>query len=123
LQALSEHDWNGNVRELKKQIEHAAREGGDVLFSWNFKLSEPLAAADRPGDEPAPRDRGIRQSPREPKAMKEVEREAIMEALQATRGNKVQAAKSLEIALQTLYSRMDRHDIPRDFGAPRPLPK
>ncbi len=45
------------------------------------------------------------------RATAEAERQAIREALQATRGNKSQAARLLRVDYKTLYLKMKRYSI------------
>ena len=45
------------------------------------------------------------------RSLKEVERETIINALRATNGNKVEAARALQIDRTTLYNKMKRYGI------------
>lgn len=90
LRALAAHDWPGNLRELKAVMVHAAgrRPSGGVALDdlpEDYRVTggaRPLAALDR------------------------AERDAIVVALRAAGGNKVQAARELGVSRTTLYARM-----------------
>ncbi len=117
--ALLRHDWPGNVRELKNVIRKAALLASDVvtaehLPALNASLSVPSrAAAAEPGGE----DLSLREVAE--LATVQAEREVICRALEATKGNKSQAARLLRTDYTTLHAKMKRYGISaRDF-APR----
>jgi two-component system response regulator HydG len=88
--------WPGNVRELQSVIEHAvALCNGDQLSVED--LPEELRNARL-----APRAGAIR-------PLDDVEREHILAAMKATRGNKVEAAQALGIGLATLYRKLKQY--------------
>lgn len=90
LHALAAQEWPGNLRELKVVIAHAAgirSRGGIALgdLPAHYRVTtpvRPLAALDR------------------------AERDAIVNALRAADGNKVQAARDLGVSRTTLYARI-----------------
>lgn len=90
LHALAAHSWPGNLRELKAVIAHAAarRSSGGIALAdlpEGYRLTtpaRPLSALDR------------------------AERDAILVALRAADGNKVQAARELGLSRTTLYARI-----------------
>jgi DNA-binding NtrC family response regulator len=97
LTALTHHGWPGNVRELRNAVERAAVLGsGGLLDSKDFALSSgaqngsPTGALDLRSQVEA------------------VEREAIQRALQASNGNRRQAANLLGISLRTLFYKLRR---------------
>ena len=92
MRAIERYEWPGNVRELKNTLWRAAllAEGADIEPRH---LSLPQLA-DAP--EPAPA------------TLAEVERAAINSALEATGGNRVQAAQRLGIARSTLLEKLRR---------------
>jgi two-component system, NtrC family, response regulator AtoC len=99
LTALTRHSWPGNVRELRNAVERAAVLGsGGPLDSKDFALSNGSASAN--GSTGAALD--LRSQ------VEAVEREAIQRALQASNGNRRQAANLLGISLRTLFYKLRR---------------
>ncbi len=90
VQALTAHEWPGNLRELKAVIVHAAssRSSGGIALSdlpEQYRCTVPalpMAALDR------------------------AERDVIVMALRNADGNKVQAARELGVSRTTLYARI-----------------
>jgi two-component system response regulator FlrC len=97
--ALEHYSWPGNVRELANALERAAiLAGGTSIGAEHLALAEQRAPA--PGPPPAALDGTLR----------EIEREAIRRALEATGGHRKQAAARLGIGLRTLYEKI------KDYG-------
>jgi two-component system NtrC family response regulator len=95
LEALQSHVWPGNVRELANVIEHA------TIVSEN----PPVSVEDLPRDFTS---RGLRRKFAGPVTLRELENQAICEALDRHEGNKVAAAEELGISLKTLYNRLNQ---------------
>lgn len=94
LARLERAEWPGNVRQLENEIHRAVLLGeGNCIDVPD--LSDGLAESDIV----------VR-----PAKLATLERDAILEALQACRGNKVAAAGLLGVARQTLYNKI------RDYG-------
>jgi two-component system response regulator FlrC len=93
---LLAHDWPGNVRELGNALERAA-----ILSSGGTIEAEHLAFG---GGAPvgAPVLEGT---------LKEMEREAIRQALAATGGHRKRAAGRLGIGVRTLYDKLKEYDL------------
>ena len=93
---LQAYGWPGNIRELQNVIERAAilcRD--DRIGPTHLNLSQPLAAPASTG----------------PKTLKDLEREAILAALDAHAGNRRRAAEQLGLGLRTLYARLKEYGI------------
>ena len=120
--ALVNYDWPGNVRELKNVVESS------VLFASGSKidvtdLPAPLRAQAGVLDAPAhaeasagPHPEGIPAPPVGSstagllgKTIAEIEKEAILLALQASGGNRRKAAERLDIGLRTLQRKLKEY--------------
>jgi len=98
LDALSKHDWPGNVRELANVIEHAMilREEGPIGLEH---LPQRFNAAPRSL-------RPVRTIG--PVTLRELEMQAIYDALDRNEGNKPKAAEELGVSLKTLYNKLNQ---------------
>lgn len=92
MESLLQHDWKGNIRELKNVVERAAFlargteiNPEDFYFEINHKAAKP--------------DENIQ-------SIVDVEKNLIIQALEKTKGNKKQAAALLGIGLATLYRKL-----------------
>jgi DNA-binding NtrC family response regulator len=99
LAALESHPWPGNVRELKNVLAYA------LAFTDNGVIDEQHVRFTTQGGIDVDR------MPLHGQRLDRIERAAIKQTLAQTRGNKVQAAKSLGIALSTLYEKLKKCDI------------
>ena len=98
LEALKSHDWPGNVRELANVIEHAT-----ILCDRPPIAVEHLP--DRFSGRP-PRPHTLRTYG--PRTLREIEMQAIQEALERNEGSKPKAAEELGVSLKTLYNRLNQ---------------
>ena len=120
MRALVQAPWEGNVRELKNLVESMV-----VLTPSEEMRIEDLPAeyrAEPRGDEGADmgRDRAAPRgserveragTPDRPLTMDEIERRAILEALERTAGNRTQAAEMLGIGLRTLQRKLKEYRL------------
>ncbi|MFQ5655485.1 MAG: sigma 54-interacting transcriptional regulator, partial [Planctomycetota bacterium] len=91
--------WPGNVRELRNSVQRAA-----ILAPGQWILPEHLPPALRgPGE-------GRKASSEGPKALAEIEKEAILQALERCRGNRTQAARELGISRRKLLYRLKEYE-------------
>jgi DNA-binding NtrC family response regulator len=103
---LRRHRWPGNIRELQNAIERGLITcEGSLVTAAHLAISLPAQDA-VPPREPEPARQGI-----ESIALRELERKAIIDALQRTHGNKGRAAGLLGLTRFQLYSRLKRYDI------------
>ncbi len=96
LDALMNHRWPGNIRELKHTIEKA------IILSDSNKIQ--------------PHDLGLRYDKPSTKAadsqsLTESEKQTIINALEKAKGNLSQAAKILEISRTTLYAKIQKYNL------------
>jgi transcriptional regulator with PAS, ATPase and Fis domain len=135
LALLARHAWPGNIRELRNVLEQASLMTDDLLLTpAHFASTLPSAsvgAPDGPAGRAAPLDApaGPSAAPATaattnaaaelghlppgaiqplPQAIAELEARSIREALAATRGNKLAAARLLGISRATLYEKLAR---------------
>jgi transcriptional regulator with PAS, ATPase and Fis domain len=102
---LAQQPWPGNIRELRNVLEQVALMNDDLrLGAAHFQRAAAPAQAVRPP--PAPQSL--------PQAIAALEWQAIQEALAATGGNKVAAAKRLGISRATLYEKLALGTPPAD---------
>jgi len=106
MQALVRYSWPGNVRELKNLIENL------VIFS----KAPVLQLLDLPPEvrqEPATGSAKDAQSPArfEELKMSTIEKQAILQALEETGGNRLRAAQLLGIGLRTLQTKLKEYGM------------
>lgn len=92
LQALADYPWPGNLHELANVVARLAALGKKVTTA---DLPPGLAARPVAAEE----------------TIEGMSRRMVMDALEACRGNKVQAAKRLGIQRSTLYRILDKHGL------------
>lgn len=99
LQALMQHNWKGNIRELKNVIERSV-----ILSEGSSLLPESL-----PGDftQPLPGNRTQLSA----FDLASAEKIHIQKVMNHTQGNKTEAARLLNIALTTLYRKLEEYKI------------
>jgi DNA-binding NtrC family response regulator len=96
---LTAFDWPGNVRQLQNEIQRAVLlcEGTEIDAS-DLSISEARAAAEESSDTNFT-------------LLEGVERNAIIQMLHETGGNKLETAKRLGIGRQTLYNKIKAYGI------------
>ena len=115
LRSLTAYPWPGNVRELKNVIERMVIFCEDEELQarhlpYDFKPGHAPILSTLPGaaatlQPPISADEGILAAP-----LDEVEKRAIMKALEETGGNKTQAARVLGIGLRTLHRKLKQYE-------------
>ena len=102
LAMLTDHSWPGNVRELRNAVERAAVLGGSKpLDCSDFALAQTRNGS---GHVPLP----LNGSYDLRSQVEEVEKALIMRALEASGGNRREAASLLGISLRTLFYKLRR---------------
>jgi DNA-binding NtrC family response regulator len=103
LERLTAYDWPGNIRQLQNEIQRAVLlcEGGEVAAADLSITNVPTSIAMPVGEELDPNFT----------LLEGVERNAIVQTLKATAGNKVEAAKLLGVGRQTLYNKIKAYGI------------
>ncbi len=110
---LCSYGWPGNVRELENVIERAINRAGSggVLSVDLLELPSDRRSRTPPPATPPREAAGAQVRP-----LRELEREAIAEALSSCGGNVLRAAARLGIGRNTLYRKIERYHL-----APRPV--
>ena len=100
LEALKQHSWKGNIRELKNVIERS------VILTDNNVLNLDSLPLDLQGFSSGNTDK-----PRSNFDLAIAEKIHIQKVLNYTNGNKTETAKLLNIALTTLYRKLEEYKI------------
>jgi DNA-binding NtrC family response regulator len=91
MDVLLSYGWPGNVRELENMMERTA-----ILCEGEISPADlPIRAGD----------------PTRPVRWKEIERQAILDALAMNHDNRTQAARQLGISLRTLQYRLKEYQL------------
>jgi DNA-binding NtrC family response regulator len=97
---LGRYPWPGNVRELKSVMKRAALFAGDVLTAADLenvmKVSDSAASVAIPI--------GLR-------TLDELKREAVKQALAATGGKKMEAARLLDVEYRNFKRMLDKYEL------------
>jgi two-component system NtrC family response regulator len=99
LEALQQHTWKGNIRELRNVIERA------VILADTDKLDAAVLPLDFRWSQSASGGDGS------PLSLAAMEKQHIAKVLAHTRGNKTKAAELLGIGLTTLYNKIKEYDL------------
>ncbi len=101
MEMLVRCDWPGNVRQLQNEVQRAVLMcDGPVIDTYDLSVGSPA-------QDSAP---ALREQP-SLTLMQAMERSTIVQVLQETRGNKLEAARRLGIGRQTLYNKIKLYRI------------
>ncbi len=98
LKVLQDHDWKGNIRELRNIIERSVilTDGSELLVDslpFDFAIN-------------GTKDKNLPQF-----SMANAEKVHIQKILQYTKGNKAETARLLEIGIATLYRKIEEYKL------------
>ncbi len=118
IAALSSYDWPGNVRQLRNAMERAAAMTGTETVVGAADLPceivrGPTMPASRPPMPAGPRAAAVDLVPLDA-VLKDVERRLLLDALEKTGGNKLQAARLLGVKRTTFAARLRRAQLADD---------
>jgi DNA-binding NtrC family response regulator len=108
VDALLEHEWEGNVRELANVMEHAyIIAGGQPISPEHLPYSvRSQPAAPRTLNMKGAGAAGPAPTSEVPRTLEEIEMEHILRVLDKHKGSKPAAAAELGISLKTLYNKL-----------------
>lgn len=102
--AICQHRWPGNIRELRNAIEHAMLvSNGEVLRAEH--LPEPVTKKRTQGATNATQGAGMKNQ------VADLERQTIEQALHKTGGNRTHAALELGVSLRSLLYKIKKYGI------------
>ena len=113
---LAQHDWPGNIRELRNACERAVLLApGSVIEKGHLTIDEPKKSAQRFRSPTTPPPGMLTSDmPTQVRAtVAELEKQRILEALDKCAGNQTRAAELLGISRRTLINRLDEYGIAR----------
>jgi two-component system, NtrC family, response regulator AtoC len=117
MEAMVAYNWPGNVRELENVIQRAmVTSDSDHLEISNLPSEIADGSRADPGEclpdgEKSETDKPVEFSSREVTPLSTMEKLAMLNALELTRGNLALTAKKLEISRATLYRKIDKYDL------------
>ncbi len=100
MEALQQHPWKGNIRELRNVMERA------VILADHDEITSDLLPADLIQPESTPKDKLLSAF-----SLASAEKLHIRKVMNHTNGNKTKTAELLGIALTTLYRKLAEYDI------------
>jgi len=117
LEALVAYDWPGNVRELENVIQRAMVTSDSDRVEISNLPTEIVEKSGKASRECSPdvlnreAETATDFSSSEVTPLSTLEKEAMLNALNITRGNLALTAKKLEISRATLYRKIDKYDL------------
>ena len=102
IELIKNHDWPGNVRELENVLERAI----------NLTDGDTILPVHLPAYISQNKNKAVKQPLTSLKSIiEETEKEAIINCLKTTKGNKLKTAKRLNISRSSLYEKIERYGI------------
>ena len=100
IEALREHAWPGNIRELENAVEKGTLLGEDVMVASLGPATPSSVRRAAPATAVSSGASTLKD------AVASAERQAIVDALAAAGGNKRQAARLLDVSYKTLFNKL-----------------
>ncbi|HSO22111.1 MAG TPA: sigma-54 dependent transcriptional regulator [Chondromyces sp.] len=107
MEALMEHGWPGNVRELENVIHRTLLVSAGLELTLDDLPPAIAAGADPAAPEASPTPVAAAAS----KSLEDLEREAIVRAMETNRGNLSDVARELGIGRSTLYRKLEQYGL------------
>mgnify|MGYP001386885309 FL=1 len=120
MDALIIYDWPGNVRQLRSTVRGAVLQSTDVIEVQHLEFMEMGGgAATQPVAAPAIAfENGAPLKDHVKKHIAQIERQIILETLKSTKWNKAKTARVLQIAYNTLLSKINEYDLQHPTNSP-----
>jgi DNA-binding NtrC family response regulator len=116
LSLMRAYAWPGNIRELRNDLERAVLLGGGTEIGPEHlpleKMSRPSGRLP-PATERAPTPAVVPVATPGPTSMRDIGRQAIVDALARCAGSQVRAAELLGMPRRTFCSKLKEYQIPR----------
>jgi len=114
MRLLERYEWPGNIRQLEHVISQVVIVNGEAeltpeMLPTEIRQAERSVAAVTPDEETT-------DSPKAVLSISEMERQLILEALRLTSGSVPEAAKQLGLSPATLYRKVKKYGISRDWS-------
>jgi DNA-binding NtrC family response regulator len=108
MEALASHGWPGNVRELENVIHRTLLVAAGLELKLDDLPSNIIAAG---GPSPLPQSPVTTSIAGGPKSLEDLERDAIVSAMESNRGNLSDVARQLGIGRSTLYRKLEQYGL------------
>ncbi|MBN1521640.1 MAG: sigma-54-dependent Fis family transcriptional regulator [Candidatus Aureabacteria bacterium] len=109
MDVLMQHEWPGNIRELKNVITSASLLARDIILPEHLKIKHVEDTGEQETFNLYKEDFDLKNAVKQ--AVSEVEKKYIVQALIAARGNKTLAARKLKIDRTALYQKIREYQI------------
>lgn len=106
MDLMLKYPWPGNVRELENAVERAV-----ILAGGGYITPRDLPLGLQPGEKDQ---EPVQESGHGGQPLEEVEKQAILETLEQTGGNKSEAARILGITRATLHKKLKKYGLSSD---------
>jgi len=102
INALQNHEWRGNVRELENVVSYVTALGGNTIDAADLPVQVQSSKF---------KVQSLKSDGNEVKSLAEIEKKHILQTLASVKGNQVQAAKLLNVDRRTLYNKLRQYEI------------
>ena len=101
---MTVYPWPGNIRELQNTVERM------IILSQGDQIKLQDLPVKLRTEKPLNRNRVV-ELPPEGYPLEEIERDAVIQALERNNWNKTRAAEFLQVPRHTLIYRMDKYEV------------
>jgi DNA-binding NtrC family response regulator len=118
MEALMFYDWPGNVRQLRSTVRSAVLQASHVIEVEHLEFMEMTSVNGEGPEAPMNVDfeDGVPLKEHVKKHVSHIERQIIQETLKSTKWNKAKAARILQIAYNTLLTKISEYDLQQPNG-------